>query len=213
MHAKPVIPFDFFDPLVEFGTGALNGTMELTGGFGFGMLVRHGISNTFSFETGISQIRRGYAWQLVNDTNGFAADDRIRYIGYEIPVTGLVFVRLGERSYMNASLGASLDMYPSDAVREVVDARAFMSRSGWAQFGLNGNLGFEYRTERSGIIYLGATYHRAFGDMAQATLTWFSPRTGLPSNISTPLAGSYLTLDLRYLFHEDPNRERVRKNK
>ncbi|MCB0792056.1 MAG: hypothetical protein H6595_02280 [Flavobacteriales bacterium] len=206
------MPISFFDPEVEFGEGTLNGRVALTGGFAFGMLVRTGITRTLSLETGISQIRRNYEWELVNDTSGFQAKDRIRYIGYEIPVNLLVYIRLGERTFMNAALGASVDMYPSDAVRAVELGRAFWYRNGWVQAGAVGNMGVEYRTDKSGIIYLGATYHRAFGDMAISQLTYYS-RELVPYAIQRGISGSYLTVDLRYFFHEDPDRTRVRRQR
>lgn len=55
----------------------------------------------------------------------------------------------------------------------------------------------------SGYFYLGATFHRPFGEMAKADVTWLDRYTGLtPYRMSTFLSGSYLTVDLRYYFHE-----------
>lgn len=212
MQVKPVVPLSFFDPRVDVQDGALRGSLELTGGFSFGMLVRHGFSKLVSLETGINQIRRNYRWELLNDTVALDGGDRIRYVGYEVPVLVLVYVRLGERTWMNTALGGSFDMYPSDAVRGTDDARAVLFRNGWVQAGAVGNIGFEYRTEHSGYIYFGATYHRAFSAMALAELTYFD-RNGAGTSVSTRLSGSYLTLDLRYYFHEDPQRRAERRQR
>lgn len=210
MQVKPVIPLSYFDPITLLEEGALKGRMELTGGYAFGMSVRTGMTRTLSFETGINQIRRHYRFELANDTTAFSDGDRIRFVGYEIPLLLLVYIRLGEYTWMNAAMGPSIDMYPSDAIRGLLDMRAYVARQGWISPGAVANLGFEYRTERSGIIYLGATYHRAFGDMAQVELTWFDPN-GRPFAVRRPLAGSYLTVDLRYYFHEDPEKRRSRR--
>ncbi|MCB9170835.1 MAG: hypothetical protein H6597_04035 [Flavobacteriales bacterium] len=209
VQVKPVVPLSFFDPQVDLVGGALKGRVTLTGGFAFGMLVRTGLSRTISLETGISQIRRNYDWELWNDTAGSHAADKIRYIGYEIPVNMLVYIRLGQRTYMNTALGASIDMYPSDAVREVDLDRAFWYRNGWVQAGLAGNLGVEYRFDKAGTVYLGATYHRAFGDMAIAQLTYFTDQL-VPYSIQKGISGSYLTVDLRYFFPEDRDRSHGR---
>lgn len=211
MQLKPVIPLEVFDPLTTLEAPMLQGTVELTGGFAFGMSVRVGITNSVSLETGIGQIQRRYDFGLVNDTSGYTDGDKVRYVGYEIPLTGLVYIRLGERTWMNAALGFSLDMYPSDAQKDIAEGRIYMFRQNWAQFGVLGNMGLEYRTDRSGTFYLGGTFHRPFNDMATVDLTYYDIASFYPYRMRTVLDGSYLTLDLRYYFHEDPERFRNRR--
>ncbi len=212
MQVKPVIPLDFFGPLTTVERPDLQGTIELIGGFAFGMTIRVGITNAISLETGIGQITRRYDFSLNNDTSGYFDSDRVRYVGYEMPLTGLVHIRLGERTWMNSALGVSLDMYPSDVQRDVEEGRIYIFRNNWAQFGVLGNMGVEYRTEKSGTFYLGATYHQPFNDMATAELTYYdSPSNSFfPYPMRTGLDGGYLTVDIRYYFHEDPNRVRLR---
>jgi hypothetical protein len=212
IQIKPVLPLDFFDPLTTVERPHLQGFVELKGGFAFGMNIRVGLTNTFSLETGIGQITRNYAFGLANDTSGYVDSDQVRYVGYEIPLSALVYIRLGERTYMNTSLGVSLDMYPSDVQRDLEEGRIYIFRNSWLQTGLLGNLGVEYRTERSGIFYLGATYHRPFNTMATAQLTYYDRRSSFfPYDMLVELDGSYLTVDLRYYFHEDPDRTRIRR--
>lgn len=211
LQAKPVIPFGFFDALTTLQQEHLTGTLELNGGFAFGMTVRTGISRSISLETGLSQITRRYRFGMVNDTSGYDDAGRLRFVGYELPLTCLVYIRLGERTWMNNALGVSLDMYPGDARKDLALAQAYFFRRNWAQLGVVGNIGVEYRTEKSGYFYLGATFHRPFGDMAQTDLTWLDRHAGYrPYRMVALLSGSYLTLDLRYYFHEDPERRRAR---
>lgn len=210
IQVKPVIPLDFFDPVVPLEQGALRGNVTLTGGYAFGMSVRVGLTNTISLETGILQIQRNYRYALLNDTSGYADSAAFRYIGYEIPITALAYIRLGERMWMNAALGFSLDAYPSDVQKDVERGRIYVYRNNWAQFGALANLGVEYRTERSGYFYLGASFHRPFGSIAVADLTYYGP-TFFPYTVRGELDGGYLTVDLRYYFHEDPDRTRVRR--
>lgn len=209
IQVKPVIPLEYFDPSITVEREYLTGTIELTGGYSFGMNVRVGISNTISVETGISQINRNYRFGLVNDTSGYDDGASFRYIGYEIPVVALVYIRLGERAWMNAALGFSLDLYPSDVQKDIDYGRVYVFRNNWAQFGALANLGVEYRTERSGYFYLGGSFHRPFGEMAFADLTYYGP-SFFPYTMRTPLDGSYLTLDLRYYFHEDPEKRKAK---
>ena len=205
---KPVIPLDFFDPLTKVGEPPLSGSVELTGGYAFGMLVRTGITKSVSLEVGIDQIQRRYDFRIVNDTAGYDDGEKLRWVGYEIPVVGLVYVRLGERTWMNNAIGFSVDMYPSDATRDIVDGRGYLFRKNWAQAAVVGNLGFEYRTLKSGYFYLGATYHRPFGTMAVAELSWYDQNL-FAHPIRAELNGAYLTLDLRYFFYEKPDKGKV----
>ena len=210
IQVKPVVPLDLFDPEITLEREHLSGAIELTGGYAFGMSVRVGVSNTISFETGISQIQRNYGYSLVNDTNGYSASERFRYVGYEVPVAALAYIRLGERMWMNAALGFSFDAYPSDVQKDVEWGRIYVFRNDWAQFATLANLGVEYRTEGSGYFYLGASFHRPFGSIAVADLTYYA-QNFFPYTMRGTLDGSYLTVDLRYYFHEDADRMKTRR--
>lgn len=198
-----MIPFPFFEPHTDFELPNVRGSLDLIGGLAFGMVVRTGLTKSISLETGINQIVRRYDFALANDTNGYTDAAKLRYLGYEVPLLLMVYIRLGENTWMNNALGVSVDMYPSDAQRVVEYGQVYLFRRNWAQVGVVGNIGVEYRTYRSGIFYLGATYHRPFNDMAQADVTWFD-RNFRPYTKTQLLDGSYLTVDLRYFFHEDP---------
>lgn len=209
IQVKPVLPMPFFETDAVLRRPSLNGTIELQGGMAFGMCVRVGLTKMIGLETGISQIQRRFAFALHNDTSGYTEDGLVRYVGYEIPITALIHLRLGEKSYMNAALGFSADLYPSDVQQELDEGFVYVFRDRWVQLGVVGNLGVEYRTDKAGIFYLGATFHRPFGDMAVADLTyWDVRRNFFPYPMRTGLNGSYLTVDLRYYFHEDPQRGR-----
>jgi len=214
-QVKPVFPISYFDPVVNLERPQLTGKIELTGGFAFGMSVRVGVTKAISLETGLGQIKRRYSFSTANDTSGYAESGEVRYIGYELPITALVYIRLGERSYMNTSLGLAADFYPSDVQQDIEESSIYIYRQNWAQLAVLGNIGVEYRTYKSGIFYLGATFHRPFNTMAVADLTWFdvNPNAVVPYTMRAALNGSYLTMDLRYYFHEDPERLRRKTNK
>ena len=215
LQVKPVIALDLFDPVSTATTEHVSTSVELKGGFAFGMSVRVGLTNSVSFETGLGQIQRNYDFRIANDTSLYDETGLVRYTGYEIPMTGLVYIRLGERTWMNTALGASLDFYPSDVEAVIDQGDVYIFRRNWAQAGVLGNVGVEYRTRKSGTFYLGATYHRPFNDMALADLTWkyFGPPAARTATVRTTLSGSYLTVDLRYYFHEDPDKAKLRKQR
>ncbi len=215
LQVKPVVVTNYFEPSVDAEREHLRYVMDLKGGFAFGMSVRVGITNTISLETGLGSIRRNYAFTLANDTSLYQETGTVRYAGYELPITGLVHMRLGERTWMNTALGASLDFYPSDVEAVVKEGSVYIFRRNWAQASVLGNIGVEYRTPKSGTFYVGATYHRPFNDLALADLTWnyFGPPAARTFTERVSLNGSYLTVDLRYYFHEDPDKARLRKQR
>lgn len=214
VQVKPVFPFSYFDPSIELSRPNLSGTVELTGGLAFGMSVRVGLTKAISLETGLGQIKRSYGFHLRNDTSGYAEGSNFQYIGYELPVTALVFIRLGEQTFMNAALGFSADFYPSDIQRDIEEGRIYVFRNNWVQVGVIGNMGVEYRTYKSGTFYIGATFHRPFGPMATAQLSYYDvDRSFLEYPMRGLLNGSYLTGDIRYYFHEDPEFRKKRKEK
>jgi hypothetical protein len=215
IQLKPMFPSSFFGSgAYSAGDENLTVTFNPERGFAFGMVVRHGITKNWSFESGINFVQRNYRidFQYARVSEFQQVD--FRFVGYEIPVQGLLYVRLGNQWWMNAAAGISLDMYPSNVIsqREVFQdtvAYIFVQRSyrtRWLQVAALANLGFEYRSKKSGYFYFGASYHRPFAPIGitEAFVQSKLENTGLFYD----LIGTYLTADFRYFFHEDPERKR-----
>lgn len=178
----------------------------------FGGLVRYGFTDAFSIESGINMVRRNYRISAQAPDLGVEGELSNAFVGYEIPIQGLYYVRLSDQLWMNASGGVSLDMFPSNTFsnsfeqRDTVfyDIEQFTLRRRWLQFAVTANYGFEWRTKEKGFFYLGASYHQPIGTMAfsEAVIRW----QGGIRRVITPLDGTYFTIDLRYFFHEDPQR-------
>ncbi len=202
---KPIFNNDFFRAGAQ---SAFNGNAEVmvkpNSGYCAGMVIRRGFSDRISVETGINYIRRNY--QLVLTDSGFYHSKRFKFIGYEIPLSVLVYIRLGQKIYMDASLGNSLDFYPSDIYTgdDYFDSEGL--RKSWLKPAVIANVGAEYRTEKSGYFYLGVSYHRPYNFI-------FRSRTLITGTnypiFQTDVSGNYLTIDFRYFFNEDPlNKQR-----
>lgn len=212
---KPIIPSRFFNAGIEEVNGdqyQLTKTPRL--GYNFGMVIRKGFTDLFSAELGINYTRRRFDLQVQDISESIDEQLSFIYTAYEIPLQGLLYVQLGEEIWMNAAAGFSVDMYPSDlfgatSVRRdatIYDIEQRTLRSNWVQIALIANYGFEWRTKEDGIFYLGASYHRPFNDMAITRVTYKIDNVPFVEEVS--LNGNYLTLDLRYFFHEDPERRR-----
>jgi len=210
---KPIFSSRFFNTDEEVvASEYLRLRVRPEGGYAFGMVLRKGISELVSLESGINYVRRVISLNFEDSDSLVNQSLRYRFITYEIPVQAMFYVQLGEHFWMNASGGISIDMYASDAF-----SSAFVNRSGvlydfeqrtyrsnWVQIALLANYGFEYRTKKSGYLYLGASFHRPFNDMAEVRATY--RRDNVPVTAGAGLSGTYLTVDLRYFFHEKPEK-------
>lgn len=210
---KPMVPSAFFETgPVSFNTDELKMTLTPRFGVNFGCIVRKGLTPTWSFETGINLVQRNYDIQFEHERLPKGETLNYRFIGYEIPLQGLLYMRLGKQLYVNASGGMSVDLYPSNVESSkgyFVDTVAFdfyqkTIRQSWLQASVLANLGFEWRTKKSGYFYLGASYHRPFNDIG---FVYAEIKIDTdPATVIYPVSGNYLTIDLRYFFHEDPER-------
>lgn len=201
---KPIIPSVFFR---KDGFTSVENPVTVTvtpkNGTSFGMVIRRGLTNRFSFEGGINMVTRNYSiLGTVADTS-LTWNNEFKWLAYEIPLQLLVFIRLNDKIYLNAAGGMAFNFFPSDIQSENEDFYQRTYRFHWASLNLIANLGVEYRTESSGYFYLGASYLQPFSNMAQTQIRY---RNTVPSTrVTNNLRGNYLTLDLRYFFHENPN--------
>ncbi len=174
-------------------------------GMSFGMVIRHGVSKAFSVEGGINRVTRNYQYLFRDNEIDYEESLEFGYVNYEIPLKALVFVQLGDKLYLNNSLGPSIDMYASDVTSGDVFLQQITRRGAWVKIALEANLGLEYRTRKSGYIYFGATYHNPFTRVARSTIRYTT--SSAERYVSYDLDGGYLTLDFKYYFHEAPVRK------
>jgi len=206
---KPIFPIGFLGTgkqTVTVDTSDVKFDLALESGYNFGMVIRKGFSDLLAMELGINYVKRKY--RLDVDDDGSAESSEFRIIGYEIPVSLLVYIRLGEKIFMNASLGASADMYASNVMSNGQHHSTLTVRNHTFQAAVVANLGWEYRSEKSGFIYLGSSLHRPF-DYELTTKVHY--KTSVKEiDVYQPLSGSYLTVDVRYFFPEDPKKKKRR---
>ncbi|MFI5219719.1 MAG: hypothetical protein ACHQNT_09540 [Bacteroidia bacterium] len=208
---KPIFSSKFFNtgPQSKDSSG-VNFILTPNSGYCAGMIIRYGITNKVSFESGINYVKRTN--EITIKDGGFKGVSKFSIIGYEIPVSGLVFIQLGEKVFMDASLGASFDFFPSDVESEDYYFKHFGRRQYWVFASVLANLGWEYRTEKSGYFYLGASYHRPFKDIYSSTIGYYV-NDDYVTGQQFLISGNYLTFDIRYFFHEDPLKKKAKKKK
>ncbi len=210
---KPIFSSQFFNTGPEEST-ADDVNFKITPGSGYclGAVIRRGFTNTISMETGINFVRRNYDLSIDDPDSAVHIDSDFGTVGYEIPVQGLVFIQLSDEIFMDVAMGLSLDFYPSDIATSGTYFVHSSVRNSWFSSSLLANLGWEYRTEKSGYIYLGASYHRPFKFTYTSFVQYQNREVPYPEG-KMELNGNYLTFDVRYFFHSDPEKRKKKIRK
>lgn len=183
------------DPDLNF-----RGVYQFHSGFGFGGIIRMKLSDTWNLESGLYYTRRNFRFKINDLMGSFEDEIDVRNVSYEIPLKGLVYIRLGERVFMNVALGASVNFVASDIASYQLNYSFKAFKPAWARAGIIGNLGVEYRTPEDGYFYIGASYNQILGDMMITEIDYF--RGGDPPAYRQrgTLDGTYFAIDFRYFF-------------
>ena len=185
-------------------------------GISFGAVLRKPIGKFWNIETGLNFTRRNYQFDFNYDFNGINVQNtqQMTFIGYELPIQALVYVRLGKQWYMNASAGIVIDAYPSETETfgssksdsTFFDFTTKTLRNRWCSLAVQTNLGFEYRTLKKGYFYLGSSYHRPFSIIAATAANVNS--VSVDRTVWLELVGGYFSVDLKYFFKDQHQQKR-----
>jgi len=207
---RPIVPNSYLNTSVET-TSLPNFTYSAKSnvGISFGAIIRKPLGKFWNLETGLNFVKRSYSLNYhLTDTVEVSSAQNMTFIAYEIPIQALIYVRLGKSWYMNASAGISFDFFPSETETfssEKLDSTYYdfkekTYRIKWSALAAQSNLGFEYRTEKNGYYYLGASFHRPFGRIAGSEAI-VETTTG-SDRVWLSLSGSYFSIDLKYFLYD-----------
>lgn len=184
-------------------------------GYSFGGNVRVGLSKIVNLETGLNFVQRNYGidFSIYSPLTQLDASTSFRIISYDLPVNALFYIKLSEKFYMNASMGFSLGYLPTNVWKTYVinsfekfvhEGRRFSK----FYFEANANVGFEFRTQKAGFFYLGASIKMPFKPIFQIAAAY--EVQGYANVLYGNVSGSYLTLDLRYYFKNNGEKNKLR---
>jgi hypothetical protein len=203
---KPIVPTKFFNagPVTETVNDTFQTEIAPKLGHVFGMVIRWGLADWLALETGINHSRRNYNLNNTDLLTEVTDKSDFGLVNYQIPLQALIYVKLGEQFYMNTSFGASADMYVSNLFTKGDDPRFqhWTWRKSWMQGSLLANVGFEFRTKEKGAFYIGASLNRPFSNITRTKIV-YDRDLQERFEVDTELNGNYLTLDIRYFFHEE----------
>jgi len=222
LTASPVIPNNFVG---EVNTAMIDTNTSNTmfcnfkqqWGYTFGATVRIGITKTISIETGIAQVHRNFLVTADIPDSNLHVQQQLTFVNYDVPINGLFYVQLSENTFMNAAFGASITQYPSDIVDTMLPASgkrfdAVGRRIERTHFAINGGLGFEYRTRKSGTFYLGGGVKIPFKPIFFGEVTYNQTDSQTTYRAFEPIKSGYFTLDVRYFFPQAKKKPNVYSN-
>ena len=208
---KPIVPNRIIGTYeVPFNENQFTSTVKQKLGHAFSFVIRQGVTENISFETGLGFTQRNFNLNFAVEDSNYFAQSQVGFIGYEIPAKALIFIRLGEGLFMNTAIGASLNYFPSDVRVDVpIGVNEYFSQEGQyiskIQGALLADIGFEFRTRKSGYFYLGSSYNLPFSTVVRFAMSY--EYSGGDQVAIDEIRGSYLTIDFRYYFHEKPRSE------
>jgi hypothetical protein len=182
---------------------SLNLTQTL--GYSFGGTIRKGITKLIAFESGLNFTQRNYNLTMsLTDTN-VSVSDHFSFISYEIPINGLVYIQLGQKIFMNTSMGLALRFSPTD-IKKTTETGGTHSFKNYGYYSnkiglnINANIGFEYRTSKYGFFYFGGSICVPLNQIIDLKSIHSVSKQTHSTLLFGKVEGNYLSLDLKYFF-------------
>lgn len=200
-QVKPIVPINYFGAgPIELTSDSAIINISSKMGYSFGMVIRRGLTKTISIETGINYTRRNFKLTGTSSFENSSDVGDFGFVSYEIPIQSLVYIRLAEKLYMNASIGLGINFSASDVASkgENFYIDHYSERAYWINLSFLSNLGLEYRTKEDGYFYLGASLNTPFWPIALTTLKYYYQNNDNVRFDPIYLNGNYLTIDFRY---------------
>ena len=208
LQYKPIVTAAYFDA-ANISAEWANFQFDLSPRYSYslGMNVRRILNRTFSFETGINYIDRNYRLSIYNSIIELDDFTDFSFRAYEIPYQLLTNVRASNNIYLSVAFGISHNIFASDVYSEGESDYQFTQNTlkrRRTQMAMLANIGAEFRTEKDGIFYIGASLHRPWDEVGRIYPEYDDFNESAPSLDAHYLEvlGNFVTIDLRYFFNE-----------
>lgn len=209
LQFRPVFPTKFIGNPVLNLASAPSEQVQYTAsirqqmGFSFGATVRAGVTKLIAIETGINFTRRNFDLDYEIEDSSLMVSNSLGFINYDIPINALFYIQLADKWFMNASLGVNINFSPTDVrVADKPSGNHEFIATGLVRqkfnFGMNANMGFEFRTKKAGFFYLGGSGSVPFSPLFDIFLVY--KNQGYQSSNFEPVDGSFLAIDIKYFF-------------
>lgn len=206
---KPIIPAQIFrtNSIKQIDSASSFLEVKQKASYSFGMNIRKGMTKNWAMEGGIFFTKRRLSFEVLNKDNGLRFENNISVVSYEIPLQALLYVRLTDKLYTDASAGFTLNFLSTyEYDNENANTYTYMRRRAWVRPSLVAGWGLEWRTEEQGFFYIGMSFNQFLQD-------YYSVNTEPVNNSYTNdflyrVSANYFSLDFKYFFAEDHKNER-----
>lgn len=207
-QVKPIFPAKWIGTkTVSYDVGNFHTDVTQITGYSLGGVVRVNLSKIIALETGINTTQRRYNIKSSVADSNLYADQTIRFVTYDIPLSALFYIRLSEQFYMNASIGGAFVFNPTLArvrYNEPNTNHSFIhtALAKKAQFDVLANIGFEFRTKKAGIFYIGGVVRVPVKPLFYMSSTYEYEGFVLKNDALKQgrLDGAYMALEVKYFF-------------
>lgn len=202
MQMRLIVPGFGSNTPMSLADSMYRSTSKFLPGYSFGGMIRRDFENGFSIEGGINYTQRHLYVQMEVPDSSISLENTMTFINYEFPFQGLVFVKMTKSIFGSAGLGASFFYKPTSVrVNNYTEGKSNFVHYGYARwkFGaeINAQAGFEFRTNKIGFYYLGASAKIPLSALFEYNGLYFYG-TQLKANDFTQASGAFLSVDLRY---------------
>ena len=206
INTGAIIPINYFGagPL-ELESNNSKITLSTKIGYHFGMMIKTNYSKKFSIESGINFLRRNFDLSGSSDVTGDEDNADFGYISYGFPTKAIVYIQLSDKSFLNTSLGASLDFYASAVNSKGENDFIFQysERAKWINGSILADLGVEWRVDY-GAFFLGAGVNIPITTIAVTNLKFHYDESDYNNKIDSYdpifLRGNFFNLKIKYFF-------------
>lgn len=206
---KPILPIEVLNvENLSLTNNDFSANVAQQYGFNFGGIIRWNILKSVSLESGVNYVKRNFKYTTNVQSTNQASEGSFGIVGYEVPIKGMVNVRINDKSYINVSTGISTSWTASNVASTTEDDLfyqiAFTKKMNLA---LIANVGYEFRSREAGTYYLGVSLNNPFQSLGLIDVV-YDEFNQQKQTITGELQGSYVTLDLRYYFHEKKEKKK-----
>lgn len=197
-------------PINYFGAGPLelesnNSQITLSSkiGYHFGMMIKTNYNKKFSIESGINFLRRNFDLSGSSNVTSLKDNADFGYISYGFPTKAIVYIQLSDKSFLNTSVGASLDFYASAVNSKGENDFIFQysERAKWINGAILADLGVEWRGDY-GAFFLGAGVNIPITTIAVTNLKFHYDESDYNNKIDnySPvfLRGNFFDIKIKY---------------
>jgi hypothetical protein len=208
-QVRGLVPNKFSEPRTNtVFNDTLRSSITSNYGFSFGGIIRRRYTDRLGIEVGLNLSKRYYGLTTALPDSNLYFERGFAFTTFELPLNGLVFVKLSERVFTNAALGASIIYKPSSVSvggkAGFKEGKNEFSIAGIVEqkfnINLNAQLGFEYLSDKKGIFYFGGSAHIPTAPLFYFLSRYSYANSDVNSAVVYNQRSPFFTFDLRYYF-------------